>query len=397
MMTLRDMILQLFVVVDPEHKTPFGQIVTRQNMTRVRAVAITTLLVELAMLMRSVVRIATGVAGEHAKYYASLYLIMALMMAVGLLFYRSYAADTESGLLWAGIIAPLGTTLALLWAAVVTLTDLTSGNEQGIVLIAMQYLLMVVFLIPPYASLAMLFAAQIVVVVGIYLLYPDAGAYSGTFINTTINALLAWVVSRVVYAGAYRQFLANRTIQEKNNQLSKLNTELAELSVTDPLTFLMNRRRFDETVDAEWRRACRDGQRLTIAIADVDDFKQYNDIYGHQEGDVCLRKVADAMRSELRRANDTLARFGGEEFIILLRGEDAEKDRQLLMRVKDSVENLQMPHSGSRAAPVVTVSIGGFSAVPAQDSDAQAMIRQADEALYAAKDGGRNKLVFRNL
>lgn len=167
---------------------------------------------------------------------------------------------------------------------------------------------------------------------------------------------------------------------------------MRELSMTDGLTGVANRRSFNDTLDAEWRRCARAGLPLSVIMIDIDHFKLYNDHYGHQAGDLCLQQVSAAMARCASRPQDMLARYGGEEFILLLPQEAAEGADVVARRILDEVGRLGVPHAASTTAPHVTVSLGVCTVMPPLDgTDANALIRQADKQLYLAKQGGRNR------
>lgn len=180
---------------------------------------------------------------------------------------------------------------------------------------------------------------------------------------------------------------------EATHQLSDLNQILSKLSLMDGLTGVPNRRCFDETLDMEWRRAQRHGGPVTIIMLDIDYFKRFNDAYGHQKGDHCLRLVAKAIHEELRRPGDLLARYGGEEFSIILPNTTADLVQPLCRKILDAVQRLHIVHEHSLASNVVTISIGYASADPKlnKDMSAQELVECADSALYAAKRNGRNR------
>ncbi|WP_234421655.1 diguanylate cyclase [Parazoarcus communis] len=163
----------------------------------------------------------------------------------------------------------------------------------------------------------------------------------------------------------------------------------------DGLTGIANRRRFDEAIQTEWRSCRRGGLPLTLFMIDIDHFKQYNDRYGHQEGDACLRRVATAVRLQLGRPHDLAARYGGEEFVCLLPECDLEAGRVKAEEVCAAVEALAIPHAGSATAAVVTVSVGVASAFPQDGSGAEILVAAADAALYQAKSSGRNRVCFK--
>ena len=167
---------------------------------------------------------------------------------------------------------------------------------------------------------------------------------------------------------------------------------MRELSLTDSLTGVANRRHFNDTVDAEWRRCARASLPLSLIMIDIDHFKLYNDHYGHQAGDLCLAAVSAAMKRCATRPHDLLARYGGEEFILLLPQEGLDGAQVIAARILDEVRKLNLPHAASPTAAHVTLSMGLAGVLPPTDSvDPGALIRTADNQLYRAKQSGRNR------
>ncbi|MBB5368663.1 MULTISPECIES: diguanylate cyclase domain-containing protein [unclassified Janthinobacterium] len=166
---------------------------------------------------------------------------------------------------------------------------------------------------------------------------------------------------------------------------------MRELSLTDTLTGVANRRSFNDTMESEWRRCARDGVAMAIIMADIDHFKDFNDTYGHQAGDLCLQQVSAAMRRCATRPPDLLARYGGEEFIVLLPQETREGAEVVAQRILEEVRALHIPHARSSVGPHVTVSLGMASILPAEGMDASLLIRAADALLYRAKHSGRDR------
>ena len=166
---------------------------------------------------------------------------------------------------------------------------------------------------------------------------------------------------------------------------------MRELSLTDSLTGVANRRSFNDTMESEWRRCARDGVAMAVIMADIDHFKDYNDTYGHQAGDLCLQQVSAAMRRCAVRPPDLLARYGGEEFIVLLPQETRDGAEVVAQRILDEVRALHIPHARSSVGPYVTVSLGMASVMPTEGMDASTLIRAADALLYRAKHTGRDK------
>ena len=158
----------------------------------------------------------------------------------------------------------------------------------------------------------------------------------------------------------------------------------------DGLTGIPNRRRFDQAMDIEWRRANRHGMKLSLAMVDVDFFKQYNDTYGHGAGDEVLRQIAKAMMQVINRSGELVARYGGEEFALLLPEIEPEEAVQIAERIRCAVEKLALRHEKSSTAPFVTISVGGVSLMPSINSTIAEILASADNQLYLAKGAGRN-------
>jgi diguanylate cyclase (GGDEF)-like protein len=182
-------------------------------------------------------------------------------------------------------------------------------------------------------------------------------------------------------------------VGERTRDLAAANDQLAALSMTDSLTSIANRRRFDEVLERELQRATRAEAPLALLMIDVDFFKKYNDYYGHQQGDDCLRRVAALLQSHARRASDLAARYGGEEFTLIAADCDAECAAALAETIRAAVVAIQLPHQAS-PLEVLTVSIGVVSLTPGATTTAAHILGLADQAMYRAKDQGRNQAVL---
>jgi diguanylate cyclase (GGDEF)-like protein len=192
-----------------------------------------------------------------------------------------------------------------------------------------------------------------------------------------------------------RAFLARMRESERNAELSRAVELFGKLSAEDPLTKLANRREFDRRLELEWGRARRDGQSLALILIDVDHFKNYNDLYGHQAGDACLQRLAEILGSIPQRSSDLVARLGGEEFGVLLPGTTIGDAAQLAEQMRRVVLELNLPHASSRTASVVSASFGVAAVMPAAHNDPAELFAGADAALYDAKKNGRNLVVVR--
>jgi diguanylate cyclase (GGDEF)-like protein len=180
--------------------------------------------------------------------------------------------------------------------------------------------------------------------------------------------------------------------QELEKSLRASNKQLELLSTLDGLTGIANRRTFEKFLEREWKSSMRHTQPATAIMMDIDFFKLYNDTYGHQAGDDCLKKVARTIEKSLRRPGDLVARYGGEEFVAILSDTSQKGAFSLAEKVRASVEALEIPHQASQASKFVTISLGVASRVPERGDASSILISEADKSLYKAKQEGRNRV-----
>jgi diguanylate cyclase (GGDEF)-like protein len=206
-----------------------------------------------------------------------------------------------------------------------------------------------------------------------------------------MHMLMAVFVVLIAFLIAFISWKHERQYISYLQVLHDIQNELASLSRTDQLTGLSNRRVFDETLKAEFNRAMRDRTSLTLIMIDVDYFKNYNDTYGHQEGDKCLKKVADTIANLCKRSLDVVTRYGGEEFAVIL--PNSENTLPLAKAMCEAVQMMGVPHESSGVANVVTISLGVAELVPSVGGNLEDLFKMADAALYKAKNNGRNQTV----
>ena len=181
--------------------------------------------------------------------------------------------------------------------------------------------------------------------------------------------------------------------KRSEEKLLALQQELEDLSFRDGLTGVNNRRKFDAVLQREWQEARREVRPLSLLLFDVDFFKNYNDHYGHVEGDECLKRVAQALAGAAHRPSDFLARYGGEEFVLLLPASDANAARAVAERCRQAIFKAQIAHAVSTVGQLLTVSIGAGTTVPSEHGDPVRFLDEVDRRLYRAKHLGRNRLV----
>ena len=181
--------------------------------------------------------------------------------------------------------------------------------------------------------------------------------------------------------------------KKTEEQLLALQKQLEEYSYKDGLTGINNRRMFDSVLEVEWASAQRTRRPLSLILLDIDYFKQFNDHYGHIQGDDCLRRVAQALEEAAVRPRDCVARFGGEEFVLVLPETDAESAKQIAERCRKLVGHLRIPHEQSKVAQLLTLSLGVGTIIPEAHDSPLAFIEAVDRLLYQAKQQGRDRLL----
>jgi diguanylate cyclase (GGDEF)-like protein len=204
-------------------------------------------------------------------------------------------------------------------------------------------------------------------------------------VELTHYLLTLGIANVICVAGAWNLEHARRTAWLEGQRL-------AETALQDGLTGIHNRRRFDEHLQRAWAQGVRERKPIALLLGDLDHFKAFNDRYGHQAGDEALKAVAGVLARFARRPLDLAARYGGEEFAVILFDTGREHAERIGAEILESVRQLGIPHQGSGAAPVLTISLGIACVLPAARRSRAGLVQLADQALYAAKDGGRNRL-----
>ena len=205
-----------------------------------------------------------------------------------------------------------------------------------------------------------------------------------------ITKPIHWAVLRQRVRRLLDQANLRQQIEAANQQLAVVVQELRRLVSIDGLTQVANRRCLDEYLEQECKRSQREQVPMSLVLCDIDFFKNYNDNYGHQEGDRCLQEIAQAISKSTNRPADLVARYGGEEFAIILPNTDAEGGMNVANRATEIVRSLQLPHAFSKAANHVTISCGVATLAPPQDFEVKHLLKSADRALYTAKGEGRD-------
>ena len=209
-----------------------------------------------------------------------------------------------------------------------------------------------------------------------------------------IFAMIVLFMRYILLKQDEKRSLAEEQLKKNHEQIKVLNNSLDLLSKKDSLTNLYNRRYFDEMANHEWNRGIRTLNPLSCILLDIDHFKDYNDHYGHQAGDKCIKEISDLLKKSFRRSGDIVARYGGEEFIIIMSDSSEDEAKVAIIKFQLALAKLKIPHKASKTNKFVTTSAGVIVQVPLADGSIEAFVKNADKALYLAKEAGRNQWIL---
>ncbi|MEQ8467295.1 diguanylate cyclase [Coleofasciculus sp. E1-EBD-02] len=222
---------------------------------------------------------------------------------------------------------------------------------------------------------------------------PSALLYEPIAVKLTTQTYRLLDAYQLLVAQLYIHELATRLLKQLYQELEVANLQLEELAKSDGLTGVANRRRFDDYLQTCWKQHCVGNSWLSLIMCDVDCFKYYNDTYGHQAGDDCLREVASAIQRQVKRPADLVARYGGEEFVVILPLTPLDGAIQVAQAIAEAVRTLNIPHATSFVSHCVTLSLGVASTIPNPRRSPTTLTAAADAALYQAKSAGRDRVV----
>lgn len=393
------LIKSLFIVSVPEqHKREFSLAVNKINISRAKATAVTFIVLESILIIMSF----SNSKNEFPDlYYRGMYALMLTAMIVYLLVFRKWGKNIAGNKTIIEVGGIFFACIILYWCVGISLLDQLSYG-QIIVYISALLAIAVVPLFSPLVSLFLYCSSQILFIALLPYFQRSPSVLYGNYVNSSTFVVLAWVISRMRYVNFVEDFEYKKIIQEKNDELARVNQELGEanrilkkLSQIDGVTGIFNRSVFDQVMLAEWDRCGRHSIPLSLIIIDIDFFKTLNDHYGHQAGDDCLRQVAKLLRACTKRSSDTVARYGGDEFAIILphmEKEDAVKFAEQLRKKVSKLVSIPIPREYSSVLPDLTISLGVATIIPSPESSIKEFINAADQALYEAKKE-RNKIV----
>lgn len=369
----------LLVIVPPEHYQAFYTENFHINLNRGRITTAFIGFMQLILLALGVCSI--GQPTMLAKSYQALYWVIVIHMIVYYLIFTVMLKRIPNyRMFW---IAEIAFVLAILVCAVgITMLDqVLYGQITFYVLCILATAVMPI--IQPALMLVIFLMAHTMLLALLPIYQSNSNVLTGHYINSSVLVILAWVISRTLYAYRYNNFVNQLTIIKQNEQLNVSNTKLARLSMQDELTQVYNRRGFMQEAENTFRRAAIEKTSLALMIVDIDNLKMVNDTYGHLFGDSCIKKVAETLAHNVRQGIDIVGRYGGDEFAVLLPHTSKNEAAKIAERMRKQVEST-----------TVTVSIGCLIVTPKNSDRFVDLFQKADKALYRAKNKRRNCAVF---
>ncbi len=229
--------------------------------------------------------------------------------------------------------------------------------------------------------------------IGTWLVQADKGIFVYNMINALLMTSLAWMAAQVLYANRIQEYQSQRLIEQQTAQLAKSNSYLEQLSYHDALTDLANRRYFEEYLHDEWSRAKEQGSPISLILADIDNFKELNDTFGHQVGDKYLRQVSMCLSAALNIPKSLVARLGGDEYAVVMPETDMKSAQTIADKMLHAVQELNQTNVTQINQPI-TISLGVSSSCPSDQDSLSDFFTEADNALYKAKKMGRNQVAI---
>ena len=369
----------------------------KTNLSRGKLIAAATLAIEIFIIISSLI-FKGGVRDEKDVYYYIMYMIFVIVVAFFLIALIKMSEHPKVGLAGYFIVYSFSAFM-LAWNMVISLLD---GKIISYVIALMA--ISIIALLKPMARLIIYIAVHVVYIILLFAIESSSDSIFVAMINTTIAMVVSWLAGYIVYKSRAENFSSQSEVETQRAELEVLNSELEDLNAelncankkleylsrTDGLTGIYNRRMFDEISNSFWEECRNCSSSLAVIMIDIDHFKIFNDTYGHQKGDECLKSIVAKIK-EVIPNDSVLARYGGEEFAILLENCSMSRVQELAEDIRAKVAGMKMPHENSQVKPYVTLSLGVYCASPGENTIDE-FIGFADKALYKAKQNGRDRV-----
>lgn len=384
-----------YLSIPSQYKEKFTIATCTANVAKAKIVSITLLFLEIIMIIWSYIGKKERMFEQPDIYYFSMYVILATAMAVFLWVFSVLGKDIPRHLNAIQATGMIFSSLVLFWCAGISLLDQLAYG-QIIVYLAAVIAISIVPLFQPIIFFLLFGAAQVFFVILLPYFQKSDELVFGNILNSTTLVLLSYMIARMRFKTWTEDFLNKEALLEKNDEIEKVNNKLVEankklemLSQIDSLTGVLNRFAFDEALRRKWN-TCKDSQTvLSLFMIDINFFKEFNDVYGHIAGDNCLKQVAKALSFSIEDSSDILARYGGDEFVIISSRMKHEDAVNYARQLKETIKRVPIAIDHFPEPKYVTISIGVHSVIPSDELSIDACIIAADKALYVDKASGK--------
>lgn len=381
----------LLISVPDKYKKEFDISINKINISRAKVTSIAFIVLEIMQLVASFF-VKNESFLKQPVCYETMYVLMIVVMVVFLLIFLKLGNNISENGTSIMVVGVSFTSFILVWCAGISLLDQLSYGQIIVYTVAIISIAVTPFF-KPITLLLIYSTIHTSFLVFMLHFQKSSEILFGNYINSTTFLIISWVISCMRYKNRVEDFNNEKIIQEKSEELEKLNRELEKLSQTDSLTGIFNRSMFDRTIKTEWDRCKRHFTALSLIMIDIDFFKAFNDNYGHQAGDNCIRRVAGVLSKCVKRSSDMVTRYGGEEFAIILPHIEKENALELAQKMRSEVEALNILHAYSSISEYVTISLGVYTVIPSDKLSIEEFIEATDKALYEAKKENRNSIV----
>lgn len=383
-----------------DYKKEFETGIDRLNVSRGKLTAAVFIVMEAVILVVQYFLRKGNLWTAPILYYVLMYIGMFLGMSVFLWLFVKLEKDVAAHVASIKVVGFIFSEFILFWCTGISLLDQVYSGQIIVYTVAVMAVA-VTPVLRPRLLLFLYLPVQAAFLIGSFYVRRAHGQGLGDVINSTTFVVVSLAISSMRYSRQIVAFNSQKLIEEKNLELERINRELQQvnrqlerLSQTDALTGLLNRAAFDVVIHAEWDRCRNQSAAFSFIMGDIDFFKAFNDHYGHQAGDRCIRLVADTLAECASRPMDSVARYGGEEFAVILPCMGAEEAVALAELMRKKVEALGIQHAYSSVSGHITISFGVSGTTMSDHLSMEELIRNADQALYRAKRSRNSVEIF---
>ena len=381
---MRNFLDDLFVKIPKESKDEFEREVTLNSLKNSAHFLNWILLIEIIVTIVSFVPMSKPLYGTFLKYYRGMYFLLIAMVIFYIILFRNISKHKTIKTKKLQNIILFHILSGLIWSAGISIIDQIYNREATVYLTFIVAIALVVYIKPKlllivYGLVQVFFVSMRFIING-----TEAEVFAST-LNTSVFIVIGWVIERHLYKNRLENFIKTKIIEEKNLELKRANEKLETISCVDSLTNLYNRRKLDIIIDEQWKNAINENIELFIVMIDIDYFKKYNDTYGHIAGDGCIIQISNVLKDFCEDHSGFAARYGGDEFCLVLPGIQKSTLIDEIMSLKSKVRNLEMLNELSPIDKYVTISIGIYNDSPKKDIKPWSFVVKADQELYKNK------------